>query len=85
MAESKSTDFPFAINDHSEKLRKFDLFEINGLEAGSEWAARRRSQPTNPIGMPVTVRSRVFIDFGNEADIDLWGGSEPLRRSPPSP
>jgi hypothetical protein len=39
MAESKSTDFPFAINDYSEKSWKFDLFLINGLRVDSECTA----------------------------------------------
>jgi hypothetical protein len=35
-ADCKSTDFPFAINDHSEKSAKFSLFQINSLALGSE-------------------------------------------------
>src|SRR5258708_3207399 len=42
MAESKSTDFPFEINDHSEKSWKFDLFLINGLWMDSECTAPSR-------------------------------------------
>jgi hypothetical protein len=36
MAESKSTNFPFAIKAHSEKSAKFASFQINSLALGSE-------------------------------------------------
>jgi hypothetical protein len=51
-AESKSTDFPFVFNDHSEKSANFDPFQINGLRADSECASPgwpdARPQPDSP-------------------------------------
>jgi hypothetical protein len=39
MAESKSTKFSFAINDHSEKIRKLQPVSDQRVRAGSECPA----------------------------------------------
>jgi hypothetical protein len=57
MAESKSTDFLFAINAHSEKYPNFHPFPINGLEADSECAPPgRMTGAPNPKGSPSLQR-----------------------------
>jgi hypothetical protein len=75
MAESKSTKFSFAINDHSEKIRKFQPFPINGLGAGFRMLSEHHDADDS---RPVRRRHGRMVRAYAQLDLKLKGVVEAI-------